>query len=368
MQGAKYFSFLDATQGFHHVKLSEQSSLLTAFHTPFGRYKWIRMPYGLTSASEVFHRKMVECLVDLAGVEVFIDDIAVWGKTLQEHDERLEKVLDRCRAEGIHLNKSKCHFRVREAKYLGHVLSADGLKIDPDKIQAVQEMPRPNSKEEVHRLLGMVTYLSKFISNCSAKTEPLRRLLKNDQEFVWGLEQENSYETLLKDLVSSPTLALFDQNKSVTLSVDASQHGLGACLMQDGKPVAFASSSLTDTQKRYAQIEKEMLAIVVGCRRFFQFIWGRRCHVETDHKSLESIFKKPMSDISPRLLRMLLKIQNFELDVQYKPGKDLLIAHHLSRSHLSTSKPSQMLEKSLEAQVLLITSNAPMPEIYGRNT
>jgi hypothetical protein len=188
MQGAKYFSFLDATQGFHHVKLSEQSSLLTTFHTPFGRYKWIRMPYGLTSASEVFHRKMVECLIDLAGVEVFIDDIAVWGKILQEHDERLEKVLDRCRAEGIHLNKSKCHFRVREAKYLGHVLSADGLKIDPDKIQAVQEMPRPNSKEEVHRLLGMVTYLSKFISNCSAKTEPLRRLLKNDQEFVWGLE------------------------------------------------------------------------------------------------------------------------------------------------------------------------------------
>jgi hypothetical protein len=359
MHGAQFFSFLDATQGFHHIKLNHKSSLLTTFNTPFGRYRWLRMPYGLASASEVFHRRMVECLRDLEGVEVFIDDIAVWGKTKKDHDDRLSRVLDRCRASGIHLNRKKCRICVKEATYLGHVLSADGLKVDPEKIQAIQDMPRPCSKEEVRRFLGMVTYLSKFISDCATKSEPLRALMKKDTEFSWGTDQEKSYQTIINDLSNPPTLALYDPKRDIQLSVDASQHGLGACLLQGGKPIAYASCSLTPTQQRYAQIEKEMLAIVAGCKRFHQFIWGQHCLVETDHKPLEAIFNKPMSDVSPRLLRMLMKLQNLDLTVQYKPGKELAIADHLSRSHLS--KSFVVLEKSLEKQVLQIKEDLSLP-------
>jgi hypothetical protein len=303
---------------------------------------------------------MVECLQGLEGVTVFVDDIAVWGGSRKEHHERLQKVLKMCIEEGINLNRKKCKFAVQEAKYLGHVLSKEGVKVDEDQVRAVKEMQKPQNKEEVHRFLGMINYLAKFIPNCSAKTEPLRKLLKKEVIFEWSTEQEVAYQKILTDLSHPPVLALFDHKKDVTLSVDASQHGLGACLLQDDQQVAFASYSLTPTQKHYAQIEKEMLAIVTGCKRFQQFIWGRKCIVETDHKPLEAIFRKPFSDISPRLLRMLMKLQNFDITIQYRPGKELVIADHLSRSHLR--KPYEKIERSLEQQVLQVKHMLPLPE------
>jgi len=272
MHGAKHFSFLDATQGFHHVRLSPESTTLTTFNTPFGRYKWLCMPYGLISASEVFHRRMVELFQDIKGVEIFIDDIAVWGKTKEEHDERLHAVLRRCSEVGIHLNKSKCKFNAKEARYLGHILSKDGVGADPDKIRAIQEMPTPKSKDEVRCMLGMINYLSKFIPDCASKTEQLRILMKKEQHFLWGENQKKALESILNDLSKPPTLAIYDPDQPMVMSVDASQHGLGACLWQQGHPLAYFSCSLTDTQKRYAQIEKEMLAILAGCKRFNQFI------------------------------------------------------------------------------------------------
>jgi transposase InsO family protein len=362
MQGAKFFSFLDATQGFHHIPLSEESSYLTTFHTPFGRYRWLRLPYGLCSASEVFHRAMVESMEGLEGVEIFIDDLAIYGRTRQEHDERLQKVLERCLEKGIHLNKAKCKFAAQEAKFLGHILSAEGLKPDPDKIKAVTELPTPKSKEELQRFLGMVTYLSKFIPNVSQKTEPLRRLIKNEVSFAWTKEQDEAYQKILKELSQPPTLSFADETKPFLMMVDASQHGLGACLMQEGSPITYFSCSLTNTQMNYAQIEKEMLAIVVGCKKFFQYIWNRKCVIQTDHKPLEYIFKKPLSDVSPRLRRMLMKVQQLNLVVKYTPGKQIPVADHLSRSHLSTTTLTRNFEASLEKQVLLIEDMKNLPD------
>ncbi|KAA3670036.1 uncharacterized protein DEA37_0010048, partial [Paragonimus westermani] len=226
MQGAKYFSFLDATQGFHHIKLDEESSYLTTFHTPFGRYRWLRMPFGISSASEVFHRAMVESLENLEGVEVFIDDITVYGSTRSEHDERLNKVLQRCNEKGIHLNKNKCKFAVQEAKFLGHYITTQGLKPDPEKVKAILEMPTPKNIEELQRFLGMVTYLSKFIPQASQKTESLRQLLKQEADFNWTQTQDQAYQTLLKDISNSPTLAFYDPDKEFRMMVDASQKGL----------------------------------------------------------------------------------------------------------------------------------------------
>jgi hypothetical protein len=362
MHGAKYFSFLDATQGFHHIKLTQESSLLTTFHTPFGRYKWLRLPYGLVSASEIFHRRMKECFEGCQGVEIFIDDIAVWGTTKEEHDVRLRQVLERCKKTGIHLNKKKCRIGVQEATYLGHIVSSSGLKVDPKKVEAVRNMPHPRTKEELHRFLGMITYLSKFIPDCSIKTQPLRKLMKKGIKFEWTEEQEKAYQVLINMCSQAPTLAFFNPHKKLTVSVDACQDGLGVCLLQEGQPIAYGSCSLTETQRKYAQIEKEMLAIVYGCQRFSQFIWGRPVEIETDHKPLETIFKKPMADISPRLLRMLMKLQNYNLTVRYKPGRQLLLADHLSRSHLNSTVICQKLEKSLEMQVLTVSSPLSLPE------
>ena len=180
MPSAKVFSVLDANHGFWQVKLAKDSSKLATFNTPFGRYSYTRLPFGIASAPEVFQNVMSHLFQDIEGVEVIVDDLVVWGENVEQHDERLRQVLDRCRERNLKLNREKCHFRVSEIHYMGHVLSADGVKPDPKKVEAILAMPTPANREGLQRFLGVVTYLSKFIPNMSQKSAPLRQLLQKD--------------------------------------------------------------------------------------------------------------------------------------------------------------------------------------------
>ena len=302
MPNAKVFSVLDASSGFWQVKLDHKSAKLCTFNTPFGRYMFKRLPFGLSSAQDVFQDIMSEMFEDIEGVEVVVDDLLIWGENEEQHDARLEQVLKRARHRNLRLNKDKSQIKLEKIRYIGHILSKDGLKPDPKKIEAITKMNTPKSKEEVQRFLGMVTYLAKFIPNLSQTASPLRALLEKDVEWHWTQQQAMSFESLKKLITEAPVLKYFDPTKPVKISVDSSSKGMGAVLLQDEHPVAYASKALTSSQQNYAQIEKEMLAIVFGCTRFHEYIFGlTNVDVETDHKPLEMILKKPLYQAPTRL-------------------------------------------------------------------
>ena len=272
---------------------------------------------------------------DIEGVETYIDDFIIHGSTEEQHDQRLRQVLDRCRKVNLKLNLSKCEFKKTELQYLGHVISRNTIRPDRSKTDAIYDMPEPQNKGDVRRILGMVTYLAKFCPNLSTVAAPLRYLTRKEVAWTWDAIHKEALRQV-KDLVSSPAmLKLYDPHSEITLSVDASQYGLGACTMQDGVPVAYASRTLTDTHKRYAQVEKEMMAIEFGLHRFHQYIYGQTVTVETDHLPLLGVMRKPIADISPRLQRMRLKCLYYDFQLVYKPGRELIIADTLSRAQLA---------------------------------
>ena len=353
MPSAKVFSVLDANHGFWQVKLAKDSSKLATFNTPFGRYSYTRLPFGIASAPEVFQNVMFHLFQDIEGVEVIVDDLVVWGENVEQHDERLRQVLDRCRKRNLKLYREKCHIRVSEVHYVGHVLSADGVKPDPKKVEAILTMPTPANREGLQRFLGAVTYLSKFIPNMSQKSAPLRQLLQKDVEWSWGQVEDDAFTSLKTAISSAPVLTFFDPKEPVTLSVDASSKGVGAVLLQHDRPVAYASKALTPSQENYVQMEKEMLAIVFGCERFHDYLYGQReITVESDHKPLEAILKKPIHQAPLRLQRMIPRIKPYAVNVKYLPGSQLILADTLSRAYL----PSKATDQPDEYEIHVLDS------------
>ena len=338
---AKVFTKLDARKGFWQLKLDEKSSKLTTFWTPWGRYRWLRMPFGISPAPEIFQHRQHELLSGLTGVEVMADDLLVYGKgntteeAVKDHNINLNNLLNRLLEKGSRLNKEKLILCQEEVSFYGHIISKEGVRPDPIKVNAIKDMPSPKSKEDVHRFLGMVNYLAKFVENLSSENEELRKLIHDKEDFVWNNEKEKVF-VKIKDLVSAElSLKYVQLNEPFIIESDASCFGLGACLIQNGVPVYFASRVLTQTERNYAQIEKELLAIVFACKRFDQFIVGNKdIRVRTDHKPLESIFKKPILNASKRIQVMLLILQRYNLKVGYVPGKELLIPDTLSRAPL----------------------------------
>ena len=217
---------------------------------------------------------MYEVSEGLKGVEVVADDFVVVGfgdsmeDATKDHDRNLEVFLERCAMKDLKLNDKKLRLRLQEVPFIGHVATSEGLRVDPYKVQAIMEMPSPTDVAAVQRLLGLTQYLSKFLPHLSDITKPLRELTLKDTEWEWGQAQQNALETLKKAVSSTPVLRYYNLKEEVTLQCDASQSGLGAALLQNGQPVAYASRALTSTETHYAQIEKELLAIVFACKHF----------------------------------------------------------------------------------------------------
>ena len=348
LAGAKKFTICDAKDGFHQIKLDKASSYLTTFNTPFGRYRWCRMPFGISSAPEVWQRRMHEFVEGLSGVEVIADDflIAGFGETEEDVDASLERneraFFQKCREWNLRLNKSKLRRAQTTVSFMGHLLTPNGLQPDPSKIQAISEMPPPTDVKGLKRFLGMVNYLSKFLPLLSDMTEPLRRLEDKDTEWCWLEQHQMAFNTVKQYLAKAPVLKYYDVTEEVTIQCDASETGLGAVLLQNEQPVAYASRALTDTETRYAQIEKELLAIVWATSKFDQYILGREVvHVESDHQPLKSVFSKPIHKSPKRLQRMLMALQSYSLDIQYKKGALMWISDALSRAYRMTTESAQ---------------------------
>lgn len=288
---------------------------------------------------------MHEKLDGLPGVAVIRDDILVMGhgdneeEANQNHDENLVRLLEQARKANLRLNSSKMNLRKSEVRFMGHLITKDGLRPDPEKVRAVQEMPKPTSKKELLSLLGFVNYLSKFLPRPSEVVQPLREMTAKEAKFIWSLQHETAFQEVRELVARHPVLKYYDLQEEVTVQCDASEYGLGAALLQNGQPVAFASRSLSQTERQYAQIEKECLAIAFSCERFSQDIAGReKITVESDHKPLQSIFQKSILSAPCRLQRMMLRLQCFNLDVKYKPGAQMYVADHLSRASLADNE------------------------------
>ena len=361
--GAKVFSTLDARSGFWQIKLDEASSKLCTFNSPFGRYRFTRLPFGIKSAPEVFQKSMSNLFEDIKGAKPIVDDILVWGQDVKEHYARLRQVLDRSREANLKFNPQKCHIRKEAVPYIGHVLTKDRLIADPEKIRAVQEMRQPQNAKELRTFLGFMQYLAKFMPNMADVSSPLRQLLEKEVEWHWEKEQEESFQKLKLMASSTPVLGYHDPDKPVTLSMDASSKGLGAVVLQEDKPIAYASRALTSAQEKYAQIEKETLAIVYGAQKFHQYLYGKQVMVQSDHKPLEVILNKPLHQAPLRLQKMMLSLQRYDLKVKFKPGAEMNLADALSRAFLPETK--ETLVPDLEVNEVNLTAHLPIsPERY----
>ncbi|GFX81734.1 transposon Tf2-8 polyprotein [Trichonephila clavipes] len=243
--------------------------------------------------------------------------------------------------------------------YLGHVLSEEGIKPDRKKIRAIEEFATPNCKEDLQRFLGMVTYLAKFTPHLSNLTHNLRQLLKKDSVGIWDTKTERDFELVKQAIMKSPCLEYFNGTKAITVSVDASKNGLGAVLLQEGQPVAYGSVSLTQTQQRYAQIEKELMAVIYGLEHFNYYTYGRIDTVQTDHKPILGLSKKPYDTIYPRLQRMLLRLNKYNIQLEYVPGNDLVIADALSRAQSTTDNFDEVLGQEATVRINLLTQASP---------
>ena len=313
------------------MELDDESSLLTTFATPHGRYRWLRLPFGLCVSSEIFQKHLNQELLGLPGVKCIADDVLIYGRDDADHDSCLEGFMKKCQQKGIKLNPAKLEYKCKEVPFHGHVLTSEGLKPDPQKVEAITGMPQPEKPEDVLRLNGMVNHLSRFLPNLADVMKPLRNRTHKDVEWCWSDAQDRAWDEVKSLIAAAPVLAYY---KPLEVQCDSSQAGLGAALMQGGHPIAYASRALTETMTRYAQMEKEMLGIVFAVEKFNDYTFGNKTIVFSDHKPLESILKKPLHLAPKRLQGMITRLQKYDLEVRYEKGSKMFLADTLSRAFL----------------------------------
>ena len=367
MKGSKIFSKLDARSGYFQVPLDSESAKLTTFITPFGRFFYKRLPQGISSAPEIFQKQMENILAGQKNVEIFMDDIMVHSENDDVHETHLAAAMKCLAAAGVKLNKEKQELRRREIKFLGHIISGDGIRPDPEKIAAILEMNEPGNLLELRRFLGMVNFLGRHLKNLSTVLNPLTELLNNDTAWTWGPAQRDAMTAVKKLVTTAPTLALYNPELETTVQTDASSYGLGAVLLQiqlngDILPGAFALRTLTKAEKNYAQIEKECLGVVWGCERFSRYLIGLpQFTIETDHKPLVPLINtRDLSDTPLRCQRLLMRLAAFNTVAKHVQGKDMHVSDALSRDPLKSA--DSVTEEEVEMHIHQVEYSWPVTD------
>lgn len=306
---------------------------------------------------------MSEILQDVEGAVCLMDDILVHGESEEEHDQRLLIVLQQLQKAGITLNVKKCVFAQDRVKFLGQVVDHEGVRPDPEKVSAILNLKTPTCVGDIRRLLGMTNQLSKFSPRLANMTKPLR---DKDSQWCWEEPQRRAFEDIRKEISQSPVLALFDPSRPTTVSADASSFGLRAVLLQEQemRPVAYASRSMTPTEQRYTQIEKEALAIAWACDRFGDYLMGLKFHIETNHKPLVPLLSaKRLDELPLWVQRFRMRLLRYQFTISHTPGKNLTMADTLSRAPEPGDQPGQECpESEVEAYVDAIFANIPATE------
>ena len=332
LTGATRFSKVDGNKAFFGMHLTEEASRLTMFNTHLGRYRFLCVPFGLKMSQDIFQMRMDDIVAQCPGVLAIHDNVFIYGKDDKDHDANIINLFNVAQKEGLIFNSKKSAIKQESVTFFRGVFLAKGYSPDLEKMQGISEMTPPQMKQELQSFLSAVNYLQTYVPHLSSNTEPLRALLKKKNSFAWDENSNTCFQkikSLLQKALLKP-LRYYDWSKLVTLQCDASLKGLGACIIQDGHPIAFTSKSLMDTDTQYANIERELLAIIYGCKKFHMYLYGRTFIVETDHKPLEMISLKNLIAVPTRLQRMFLHLQQYDMVITYRPGKEMLLADALS--------------------------------------
>lgn len=359
LAGKSVFSVIDMKDGFWQLVLDKESSNLCVFNTPFGRYKFNRLPFGISSAPELFQRRNFELFGDIKGLHIYFDDLILASENEMEHDKALQEIFIRAKQYNVKFNYKKFQYKLTEVKFMGLIISADGIRPDDENVAAINAIEAPTTKSEVLRILGLAKFFSKFVPNLSSMTSNLRNLTHNNVRFNWTEKHDKELNSLKQLISNSPILKIFNPDLDITVQCDASSEGLGCVLLQNNSPVSFASRTMTKSEKRYAQIEKELLAICFAMEKFHYFVYGHRVTVQSDHKPLIPIFSKDLDKVSNRLQRMLMRLLKYDINIVYLPGRDMLIADLLSRAYIKDH-----VEEDSEMQYVIhaISNNIPMSD------
>ena len=364
LAGGKYFSKLDLSQAYLQVLLDEDSRRYVTVNTHQGLYQYTRLPFGVASAPALFQKLMDSILQGIPGVVCYIDDILISASDQGQHLKTLEEVFRRLEEHGFRLKQAKCELLMPSVKYLGHFIGQDGIRPLPSKVAAIVKAPSPTNVQELRSFLGLLNYYGKFIANLATIIHPLNELLR---KWKWSEDCDKAFELAKQQLSSSQLLTHYDPSLPIHMAADASAYGIGAVIshtLADGteRPIAFASRTLSSSEKNYAQLEKEALALVFGVKKFHQYLYGRRFTLITDHKPLTTILgpKRGIPSLAAaRLQRWAILLSAYDYIIQYKSTHDHCNADSLSRLPLPTTDQPSGREVSVfnigQAQALPVT-------------
>ena len=365
LSGGEKYTKLDLSRAYQQILLDEDSGEFVTINTHKGLYRPTRLPFGVSSASAIFQLKIEQVLQGIPMVVCRVDDILVSGKNDQEHLDHLNEVLKRLEGADLRVKLSKCKFVQPTVEYVGYCIDAQGLHAIEKKVEAIRNAPAPENQQQLRSFLGMINYYAKLISNYSTITHPLNELLKDGVEWKWSEDQERAFKQLKDKLSSAPVLIHFREKLPLKLGTDASQYGVGAVIkshvLPSGKerPIAYASRTLTKSERNYAQIEKEALSIIFGIKKFHQYLYGRKFLLVTDHKPLTTLLG-PKSGIptlaAARLQRWALLLAAYQYDIEYRSTAKHANADCLSRLPIKIDKPDEGVDELKLINLLQIES------------
>ncbi len=337
LEKAKVFTLIDLQAAFWQVGVDEESARLLTFSTPWGRYQYNRLPFGISISPEIFHKALTDLLQGIPGVVVYLDDIFIYAETDEEHDERYEEVKRRLAQGSFTWNPAKCHLRQKSVKFLGHVIGEGMVKPDPEKVAALMQFPEPQNRKELKGFVGLISWLRKFLPELNGHLSILRPLQKERTPWIWTATETEAFLKIKEALKAITPLMMLRTGEPLILAVDASSYGLGAALLQrdaqgQERPVFLASRLLNEAEKEYPQIDKEFLAIVWALERLDAFVYGQDVTIRTDHRPLLGIMKKPMAHMSTRQQRFVARAMRYLFTLEYVPSREMFVADFLSRA------------------------------------